>query len=228
MAAAPTRSTRRPPSVWQEITTTGSIVGQMVLPETTSVVNGVTQYGISGEYGSASEGSLALSADGQSLVIMGYGVNPTAFNTGGMAVYGTTALGQTSSLAGSSRYTVVPRIVADIKYTTTVDTSTALYNVFNTNNPRSVATVNGSVFYISANMKGDTTQGVFVAHDGASNATAIDTSTDTRDVQVVGSQLYVSRDSTQEFGGEISVDALRCQRERPPGPPCRALPAASS
>ena len=192
------------PIVLQEITTSGSVVGQMVLPETTTVTSGVTEYGISGEYGSASEGTLTLSADGQSLVIMGYGVNPAAFNTGGMTVYGTTALGQTSSVPGG-KYTVVPRVVADIKYNTTVDTSTALYNVFNTNNPRSVATVNGSVFYISGQgVKGDTTQGVFVAHDGASNATAIDTSTDTRAVAIANGQLFVSRDSTQGIGGEIS------------------------
>jgi autotransporter passenger strand-loop-strand repeat protein len=193
------------PIVLQELTASGSIVGQMVLPETTAVVNGVTENGISGEYGSASEGTLELSADGQSLVIMGYGVNPVAFNTGAAAVYGTTALGQTTSLAGA-KYTAVPRIVADIKFNGAVDTSTALYNVFDTNNPRSVATVNGTTFYLSGQgVKGDATQGVFMAHDGADSATAIDTSTDTRSAEIVNGSLYVSRDSTQGIGGEISA-----------------------
>src|ERR1700751_1242469 len=84
------------PIVLEEITTTGSVVGQMVLPQTTTVVNGVTENAISGEYGSSSEGSLQLSADGQSLVMMGYGVNAQPYNAGGAAVYGDAALAQST------------------------------------------------------------------------------------------------------------------------------------
>jgi autotransporter passenger strand-loop-strand repeat protein len=192
------------PIVLEELTTSGTVVGQMVLPQTTTVVNGVTENAISGEYGSASEGSLELSGDGQSLVIMGYGVNYQTFNTDGNSVYDTTALGQTTSVPGGE-YTAVPRVVADISYNGTVDTSTALYNVYNSNNPRSVATVNGTTFYLAGQgQSGDTTQGVFVAQDGASSATAIDTSTDTRTAEIVNGELYVSRDSTQGVGGTIS------------------------
>jgi hypothetical protein len=180
--------------------TTGAIVGQMELPETTTVVNGVTENAISGEYGSSSEGSLQLAANGQSLVIAGYGVNDVAYNNGGAAVYGNAALGQTTSVPGGP-YTVVPRVIADISYSGKIDTSTALYNVFNTNNPRSVATVDGSSFWISGQgVKGDTTQGVFAAKDGALSATAIDTANDTRTVEIYNGQLYVSQDSTQPKG----------------------------
>lgn len=42
----------------EEITTTGEVVGTMVLPQTTTVVDGVTEYAVSGEYGSSSEGEL--------------------------------------------------------------------------------------------------------------------------------------------------------------------------
>jgi Hint domain len=192
------------PITLEEITTAGSIVGQLVLPEITTIKNGVTEYAISGEYGSSSEGSLQLSADGQSLVIAGYGINDNTFNAGGAAVYGTTALAQSTSVPGG-KDTPVARVIADISFNTTVDTSTALYNVFNTNNPRSVATVNGTTFYISGQgVKGDTTQGVFLAHDGADSATSIDHSTDARAVEIVNGQLYVSRDSTQGDGGQIS------------------------
>ncbi|MDR3530449.1 MAG: Hint domain-containing protein [Rhodopila sp.] len=195
------------PIVLEEITTSGTIVGQMVLPQTTTIVNGTTEYAISGEYGSSSEGSLQLSADGQSLVIMGYGINAQTFNAGGAAVYGTTALAQSTSVPGG-QYTPVARVVADISYNGTVDTSTALYNIDNTNNPRSVATVNGTTFYISGQgVKGDTTQGVFLAHDGATSATAIDTSTDTRTVEIVNGVLYVSRDSTQKSGGTSNISS---------------------
>ena len=105
-------------------------------------------------------------------------------------------------------YTAVARVVADISYNGTVDTSTAIYNIDNTNNPRSVATVNGTTFYISGQgVKGDNTQGVFVAQDGASSATAIDTSTDTRTVEIVDGVLYVSRDSTQGAGGTSNIES---------------------
>jgi hypothetical protein len=128
---------------------------------------------------------------------MGYGVNDAAFNTGATSVYGSAALGQSTSLTGGV-YTPVARVVADIGYNATVDTSTALYNIYNTNNPRSVATVNGSTFYLSGQgVKGSTTQGVFETTDGSTTATAIDTSTDTRTAEIYNGVLYVSRDSTQ-------------------------------
>jgi hypothetical protein len=176
---------------------TGAIVGQMTLPETTTVVNGVTESAISGEYGSSSEGILQLAANGQSLVIAGYGVNNVTYNNGGAAVYGNAALAQSTSVPGG-QYTAVPRVIADISYNGKIDTSTVLYNVFDTNNPRSVATIDGSSFWISGQgVKGGPTQGVFAANDGALSATPIDTATDTRTVEIYNGQLYVSQDSKQ-------------------------------
>jgi autotransporter passenger strand-loop-strand repeat protein len=181
----------------------GQIIGEMVLPEENSGANSA----ISGEYGSSSEGILQLAANGQSLVIAGYGVNAATFNNAPLSVYGNAALAQSTSLTDSS-YTPVARVIADITYDGSVDTSTALYNIFNTNNPRSVATVDGQTFYISGQgVKGDTTQGVFVAQDGASAATAIDTATDTRTAEIYNAQLYVSQNSSsgtaniESFGG---------------------------
>ena len=185
------------PITLEEITTTGSIVGTEVLPQTTTTVDGTTEYAISGEYGSSSEGALQLSADGQSLVIGGYGVNAAAFNSGGASTYGSTSLAQSTSLT-TTAYTAVPRVIADIGYDGTVDTSTAIYNIFNTNNIRSVATENGTSFYVGGQgVKGDSTQGVFYAQDGSNTATAINTATDVRDVQILDGQLYVSTDSSQ-------------------------------
>lgn len=193
------------PITLEEITPTGDVVGTLVLPQTTTMVDGVTEYAVSGEYGSSSEGELQLSQDGESLVIGGYGINAATYNAGGAAVYGDARLAQSTSLTGT-RYTAVPRVVADISYDGTVDTSTALYGVFNTNNIRSVATVDGTSFYITGQgVKGDTTQGVFHAADGASVATAIDTSTDTRVTEIVNGVLYVSRDSTQGSGGTSNI-----------------------
>jgi autotransporter passenger strand-loop-strand repeat protein len=197
------------PIVLEELTTSGAEVGQETLPQAASTNGGTAEDPISGEYGSSSEGSLELSGDGKSLVIAGYGVNDTTYNQGeenGNNVYGNVALAQSTSLTNQTTYTPVPRVIADISYNNIIDTSTALYNVFNTNNPRSVATINGKTFYITGQgVKGDSTQGVFLAQDGASSATAIDTSSDTRTAEIYNGKLYVSRDSTQAGGGSIGA-----------------------
>ena len=194
------------PIVLQQLTRTGQLAGSLVLPQTTSTVAGVTQNAISGEYGSSSEGFLQLSGDGHSLTIMGYGVNAATYNAGGAAVYGNAALAQSTSVPGGA-YRPVSRVVAQVGADGAVDTSTALYNVFNTNNPRSAYTQDGSAFYVSGQgVKGDTTTGLFYAVKGASSATAITgTGQDTRDVQVVNGQLYVSTDFKN---GSTSVGTL--------------------
>jgi hypothetical protein len=178
--------------------TTASSVGTLTLPQTGSGAN----WAISGEYGSASEGLLQLSGNGRDLTIMGYGVNANAFNTAPLATYGTAALGQTTSVTGGAS-TAVPRVVALIGGNTSVDTSTALYGVYNTNNPRSAYTVDGSSFYVSGQgaSKTDPTQGVLYAPKGASSATVIDNSTDTRFVTAYNGTLYVSRDYNPPGGG---------------------------
>ena len=197
--------------------TSASSVGSLTLPQTPSGANSA----ISGEYGSASEGILQDSVNGQYLTIMGYGVNATTFNTAPSSTYGTAALGQTTSLAPANQtgtvVTTVPRVVALIGGNGSVDTTMALTGVINTNNPRSAATVDGSSFYVSGQgaSKTDPTQGVFYATDGATTATPIDNSTDTRVVSIVnnggGNTLYVSRDYNPPGSGgqnNTNVDGL--------------------
>jgi hypothetical protein len=185
----------------------------LILPQTASGANSA----ISGEFGSASEGLLQQSVNGQYLTIMGYGVSASTFNSdvqlGASSPYGTGALGQTISLTGGSS-TVVPRVVALIGGNGSVDTTTALTGVFNMNNPRSVATVDGSSFYVSGQgVTGDGTGGLFYATHGATTATPINNNTsasptgtndpsvatETRSVQIVntgsGNTLMVSRDA---------------------------------
>ena len=192
------------PITLEQITQTGSIVSIQVLPTTTSVVNGTTEFGISGEYQSASEGILSLAVNGQSLSILGYGVNDQAFNAANAAaVYGTTAEGQTNNIPSS--FTQVQRVVANISFNGSVDTSTSISGIFNTNNPRSVATINGTTFYLGGQGNGnDGTEGVWVAADGASNATAIwNNKTDVRDVAIYNGQLYVGVDSKSNGGAGL-------------------------
>ena len=174
--------------------TSATPAGTLTLPTTS--VGGYSA--ISGEYGSASEGILQDSVNGDYLTMMGYGVNANTFNTASLSTYGTTQLGQTTSLVGQAD-TTVPRVVALIGANGNMDTSTALTGVFNDNNPRSVATVNGTSFYVSGQgVTGDGTGGVFQAQLGATTATAINNNTsssptgsspsqgtETRSVQIV-------------------------------------------
>jgi hypothetical protein len=187
-------------------TSSAAYVNSVVLPQTASGANNA----VSGEYGSSSEGFLHLSGNGQSLTVMGYGVNAAAFNANPTA-YGTlttdptksTALAQSGSLTGQA-YVAVPRVVVSIDAMGTVDSSTALYNVYNGQNPRAAYTVDGSGYYISGQgQSGDKTGGVFYVQNGvATSVTGLDTSgktatQDTRDVQVYNGQLYASVDSKQ-------------------------------
>ena len=175
--------------------TTATLAGTLVLPQSNSGNN----YAISGEYGSATEGFLEQSSNGAYLTLVGYGVNAANFNqytNAATTPYGNLALGQTTSLTGQSS-TTVPRVVALVGANGSVNTSTALTGVFNQNNPRSAATVDGSSFYVSGqgSSKTDTaTQGVFYATLGSTMATQVYSATDARAVEIINNTLYLSRD----------------------------------
>jgi hypothetical protein len=186
-------------------TTSVIYVNSLTLPQVPSGAN----FPVSGEYGSSSEGTLQLSGAGQYLTVMGYGVNAAAFNVN-PPMFGaapSNALGQSGSLTGQS-YVAVPRVVALIDANGSVNTSTAIYNIYNTNNPRSIYTLDGVNAYVSGQGSGsDATGGVFLTPLGAINTaptpiSGLDTSNntlsqDTRDVQIVNNTLYVSVDTKE-------------------------------
>ncbi len=185
-------------------TSSATYVNSLVLPQTKVGSN----YAISAEYGSSSEGSIQLSSNGQYLAVMGYGINATTFNNspGTYSINSAnTALAQTGSMTNQSTYTPVARVIALIDGDGNVDTTTALFNIFNGNNPRSAFTADGSSLYVSGQGNyPDNTGGVFYAQRGASSATSItgndatgasNVSQDTRIVQIYNGRLYVSADS---------------------------------
>lgn len=199
-------------------------VNSLVLPQSVSFAN----FPVSGEYGSSSEGTLQLSGFGQYLTFMGYGIDAPTFDAAyapgfttdpyGAAPSG--ALAQSGSLTGQS-YTAVPRVVTLIDAYGDVNSSTALYNIFNTNNPRSIYTADGMTFaYVSGQGSGcDATGGVFYVPLGAADTaptaiTGVDAGSssscptslaqDTRDVQIVNNTLYISVDSTEGKGNNRS------------------------
>jgi PEP-CTERM motif len=184
-------------------TSSATLTGTLMLPQAASGAN----HAISGEYGSSSEGGLQLTGDGKSLVIAGYGVNATTFNADPLS-FGSNDPTKPGALAQSTD-TLVPRVIAVIGSNGSIDTTTALTNVFNQNNPRSVASANGTTFYISGQGDSpDQTAGVFYATRGgatavpitgddtqASNSSAVNTTQDTRAVRIVDGQLVVATDS---------------------------------
>jgi hypothetical protein len=144
---------------------------------------------------------LQLTGNGNALTIMGYGVNAAAFNAN-PATYSAPASGNTA--LGQSTSSTVPRVVAVINGNGGVDSSTALTNVFNENNPRSVWSPDGNTFYIAGQgaSKTDTaTQGVFVATKGASTATQLFGANDARFVTGNSNTLYFSQDYNPPNGG---------------------------
>ncbi len=205
-------------------TTSAVYVNSLTLPQVPSGAN----FTVSGEYGSSSEGTVHLSGAGQYLTVMGYGVSAAAFNAN-PPMFGaapSNALGQSGSLTGQS-YVATPRIVALIDANGNVNSSTVIYNIFNTNNPRSIYTVDGKIAYVSGQGSGsDATGGVFFVPLGLMNTaptpiTGLDTtnntiSQDTRDVQIFNNTLYVSVDTK---GGSNSARSFVGTLGAPGNPP---------
>jgi PEP-CTERM motif len=130
--------------------TSASLVMADQLP--TTGTNG--NVGIVGEYGSSSEGTLQVSGNGQYLTIGGY--------DGNLAENGAPAggYGGNNTAEAQSTDTNVPRVAALINLSTgSVNTSTVLNDVYNTNNPRSVYSPDGTSLYLSGQGAGKTDEG---------------------------------------------------------------------
>ena len=112
--------------------------------------------GIVGEYASSSEGTIQLSGDGQYLSIGGYDGNQQNVGSVGGLGYGLNG----SPAEAQSTTANVPRVAALINIATgAVDTSTVLNDIYNTNNPRSAFTANGTSFYLSGQGASKSDQG---------------------------------------------------------------------
>ncbi len=181
-------------------------VNSLVLPQTASGAN----LPISGEYGSSSEATLHLSTGGQYLSIAAYGIDAPTFDAS-PTTYGaapSNALAQSGSLTGQSSYTPVARVIALIDAYGNVNTSSALFNIYNLQNPRSGFTADGLTAYISGQSTGTDAYGgvfytpLFTTNTAPTAITGLDstsntTSQDTRDVQIYNGTLYVSADTKQ-------------------------------
>src|SRR5262249_51061055 len=129
------------------------------------------------------DGYLNLSADGKYLTLTGYNAN-----------VGTASVASTSTTGGSATVRVVGRIDSSAN----IDTTTSLTS-YSGNNIRSAVTTNGTDIWTSG---AGTPGGVIYTTLGASGAgTALSTTvTNTRVVDVFGSQLYATSGSGSNKG----------------------------
>lgn len=173
-----------------------------ILTETLPTTGSGSNVGIVGEFGSSSEGTIQLSGDGQYLAIGGYDGN-LAENGAPPGGYGG---GNTAE--AQSTDTNVPRVAALIDANGNVNTSTVLNDVYNTNNPRSVYTQNGTTVYTSGQGAGKSDEGGIYYTPVGNNTTAggtaptgIYNAVSTRTVQAYNGNLYYSADQNSSSKG---------------------------
>jgi len=150
-----------------EYSPSGILVQSIALP---SVASGANQPLIAS--GTAvSEGMLTLSTDGRYLLLTGYATTLPAS-------------GSLSSTAGA----MVPRTVGRVGFDGSVDTSTALADFADGNNPRSAVSTDGTQLWL-----GGAAGGVRYTTLGSTSSTELSTdSKNIRQVNIFDGQLYIS------------------------------------
>jgi hypothetical protein len=153
-----------------EYTTDGVLVGSVPMPTTT---NGANRPLVSS--GTAtSEGFITRSTNGKYVLVTGYG----------------SAIPAASSLPASAAATT-PRVIGRIDALGNVDTTTALIDAADGSNPRSVASPDGVNLWFAG-----AAGGLRFTTLGATTTTQLSTTvTNLRQVEIFGSQLYVSDSS---------------------------------
>ena len=133
----------------------------------------------------SSEGLVTLSPNSQYLALTGYDA----------------AAGSVAKSVSSTSSTTTPRTVGIVNEAGDVDTSTALTDFANGNNPRSAVTEDGQEVWV-----GGAAGGIRYATDGASTSTTLnDGDTNVRQVQIVDGQLYTSADPTKSGALDIAT-----------------------
>jgi hypothetical protein len=171
------------PVFFDEYDSTGKLVESIALPTAASGSN----HRLTASGSASSEGLLTLSSNGQYLMATGYD-----------AAVGTAKVGETLSAS-------TPRTVARVSASGEIDTSTALTDFGNGNNPRGATSTDGTNIWVGGAGK-STTGGVHYAKLGASTSTLMSTTdTNARAVAIFGGQLYTSADPTKESNSISTV-----------------------
>ncbi len=170
-----------------EYTTAGSLVQTIAMPTAASGA----QLALAASGTAAVDGLLTRSANGNCLVVPGYG-RDLGTGSGNLTTTGTTLI---NGVAGA-----IPRVVAKVDAIGAVDTTTALTDFALGSNFRSAATTDCNTFWMSGSASAaNTSAGVHSATVGATTSTDLSTVggfTAGRQVTIAGGQLYVSSAST--------------------------------
>ncbi|MFN0095682.1 MAG: Ig-like domain-containing protein [Dehalococcoidia bacterium] len=167
-----------------EYTPAGTLVQSVALPTTVSGAN--KQLIASGT--ATSEGLLSRSADGRYLIATGYARD----------------LGGAGSLSGTASSTV-NRVVGRVDVSGTIDTSTALTDFADANNPRSATSDDGTRFWVAGGAGGAR----LVSAVGSTTSTQLSTTvTNLRQLQVFDGRLHVSSGSGTLVRVGTFTDAL--------------------
>jgi hypothetical protein len=156
------------PVFLDEYTTSGTLVQSVAMPITQTG----SQYPLIASGTATSEGQLNRSVDGRYLLVPGYGTN-----TG----WGSSSISGTAS-------TSVPRVMGRVDGSGNIDTSTALTDWGTAQNPRSIASTDGTVFW------GASGANVVYATLGSSTSTSL-TNKNSRGIAIYNNQLYISSQS---------------------------------
>lgn len=172
------------PVFLDEYTSAGTLVQSIALPTTAS--GSQKQLIASGT--ATSEGLLTRSADGQYLLLTGYA----------------RSIGGSGSLSGTAAATV-PRTVGRVDANSNVDTSTALTDFADGNNPRSAMSADGTSFWVAGGVRYAGTLGATTSTDLTSTATS-GSFANVRQLNIFNGQLYASSGSgTNTFRGVETV-----------------------
>lgn len=168
-----------------ELKTDGTPVGASI--NLSTVVGNNQPFSLSGS--ATSEGYLSLSTNGQYLALAGYAVAPGLPSVNGTDV---------GSAAGA-----VNRVVARVDAMGNVNTTTIINSAFAKNNPRGVASVDGSAFWVTGNATGPA--GVqYIGFGQTGSTTVLATPNNTRTSGIFAGQLYAASGSN----GYVSVFAV--------------------
>jgi hypothetical protein len=161
--------------------------------------------GLTGEYGSSSEGTIQQTPDGRYLTIGGYDAAQAFAFTGTGTVTPTTALAQSPN-------TTVYRVAAVIDGNTNANTTSVFNDIYNTNNPRCVYSADDFDLYLSGQGAGVGDEGgLYYTQEGTNTAnggtapTGIFNAVSTRHVTSFGGNLYYSCDQNSSKGIQTGI-----------------------
>jgi hypothetical protein len=160
------------PVFLDEYTPAGGLVQAVAIPASASGANHPLIAQGATSSGSAIEGLIARSTDGQYVVMTGYGTT----------VGGADVLSATACMGPGG----VPRVVGRVKYDGSVDTSTALTDFACSSNPRAATSSDGTSIWVAGNGTGASFTTL-----GSATSTMLDaTNTNVRQLQILSGQLY--------------------------------------